>query len=71
MNQLNLDLKQFWPAIVAVFETVITGLVIFGVIDPSPDQLAFIMGIPAAFAGFLAPRTHASKVVLEELQEAD
>lgn len=72
MTQFKFDLSQFWPALVAVYEAVVTALTLFGVWEnPDPDQLAFIMGLPAVFAGVLAPRTHASRAVLDELAEAD
>lgn len=66
---MKFQFAQHWPAAVAAYETAITGLILFGVWgDPDPDQLAWVMGLPAIVAGFLAPRTHASKAVLEELE---
>ncbi len=69
--------RQFWPVVVAAYELVIGGLIIFGVIDPSPDQVAYLMGIPAALAGAVVSGvpgtpvagTHAAAAVLEALED--
>lgn len=65
--------RQFWPAVIGIYELIVTGLLLFNIWDPGTseqalEQVAYVMGIPAAIGGFVFPLTHSNNRVLQELE---